>query len=126
MVSEDIWFKPGVEWLTSTIKTREIKYSVANHIFYADSLEQAIDMATQMMEGFSDARHDGKGDFIQEYCQGLIDVEEVFIPSHSSLDKELKEYYGLDVGIIYDLEKYIGKNIKLKAKAINKHLHFKA
>lgn len=36
------------------------------------------------MEGFPDANHDEKGDLSQMYCRGLIDVEEIFIPSDSS------------------------------------------
>ena len=122
MVYEDFWFESG----TFEVKSRESKFGISVHMFYAQSFEDAIDTAKIMMEGFSDSNHDGNGDFFQMYCQGLIDIEEIFIPSNSSLNNELQEYYGLDVGRIYDLSTYTGKNIKLKETAINEHLRFKA
>jgi len=125
IVNEDYWF----EWFESTsnylLKKKNVKYGISIHTFYANGPTEALDTAKKMMEGFSDVNHDGEGDLFQEYCQGLIDIKEVSIPYKSTLEEELKDYYGLTVGEIYDISECGGENIKLKARAINEHLYLK-
>ena len=123
MVYVDIWFEPGFDQVP---KKKKVNYGVSTHMFYAENSNEAFGIAKKMMEGFVEATCDAESDLLQMYCQGLIDIQEVFIPSDSTLDKTLRDYYGLDVGGIYDISKCVGGNIDLKARAINENVWFKA
>jgi len=95
---EDRWLAKQPPFETLRTVTR---YFLKASLFVASDRDLAYEKALGMIDGLSDADHDGPGDRMDMSCVGIHDMED--IAALVDLQSELSSTYGLDVGVAWPL-----------------------
>ena len=89
VIHEHQWFKPETE----IVERSEREFAIDEIIFNAADEEDAYETAKKMLDGFSDAHHDGRGDRTKVDGCGIHQLEE--ITSLKDFADKTRDLYGV-------------------------------
>ena len=96
MKEENVWLNQQPPY---DINRREERHFIASNLFAASDAGAAYSRAMGMLPGLGDANHDGPGHRTNVEPVGIFDLDEVFL-AENQVAIELKEPYGIDVGVL--------------------------
>ncbi|UNP27491.1 hypothetical protein [Lysobacter gummosus] len=96
LCEENLWFTDEFQ---STVLRRSRTHYLSAQLFSADDAKAAYERVIGLVDGFSDANHDGPGDLTTYECIGVHELEDV-TPAGETLEVALSTNYGIDVGQI--------------------------